>query len=497
MALVVNTNVSSLNAQRNLVGTGKLLQRSLQRLSSGLRINSAKDDAAGLAISDRMNSQIRGLNQAVRNANDGISLAQTAEGALQESTNILQRMRELAVQAANDTNSASDRASLQDEVNQLQAELDRIRNTTAFNGKKLLNGDAQNMKFHIGAMQDQVISFSIRAAGAQDLGSNTVTAANETANQGTGQGTAAQTSITVGQNTIAAQTLTISGSKGSATVDIANHSTAETIASKINEVSGDTGVTATATNEITISALQSAGTVSMTIGSGGTTATVSAAVTPSDLSNLAEEINKVAGQTGITAEVEGGKITLTQAEGKDINIEDFENSNSGTTIQVTGAGGDAVTLTDGGNDSTIFAGTVTLSSNSSFTASSSVADSAGSIFNSAANNVNSSTASYVTSIDISTQSGANDAISVIDAALASIDEIRSGLGAIQNRFESTIANLMNVSENISAARSRIVDADFAQETANLTKAQILQQAGTAMLAQANTVPQAALTLLKG
>ncbi len=497
MALVVNTNVSSLNAQRNLVGTGKLLQRSLQRLSSGLRINSAKDDAAGLAISDRMNSQIRGLNQAVRNANDGISLAQTAEGALQESTNILQRMRELAVQAANDTNSASDRASLQDEVNQLQAELDRIRNTTAFNGKKLLNGDAQNMKFHIGAMQNQVISFSIRAAGAQDLGSNTVTAANTSANQGTGQGTAAAANITVGQNTIAAQTLTISGSKGSATVDIDQYATAETIASEINEVSGDTGVTATATNEITIHDLQSAGTVSMTIGSGGTTATVNAAVTPSDLSNLAEEINKVTGQTGITAEVTGGTITLTQAEGKDINIENFENSNTGSTIQVTGAGGTAVTLTDGGDDSTIFAGTVTLSSNSSFTASSSVANSAGSIFNSAANNVNSSTASYVTSVDISTQSGANDAISVIDAAIASIDEIRSGLGAIQNRFESTIANLMNVSENISAAKSRIVDADFAQETANLTKAQILQQAGTAMLAQANTVPQAALTLLQG
>ena len=497
MAIVVNTNVSSLNAQRNLVGTGKLLQRSLQRLSSGLRINSAKDDAAGLAISDRMTSQIRGLNQAVRNANDGISLAQTAEGALQESTNILQRMRELAVQAANDTNSASDRASLQDEVNQLQAEMDRIRNTTEFNGRKLLNGDAQDMKFHVGARANQTITFSIRAAGAQDLGNNSVSGINETANQGTGQATSAATDITAGNNTVAAQTLTISGSKGSETAVIAAHATAETIAKNINDISGSTGVTATATNEVTLDSLQSSGTVSMTLGSGGTTATVSAAVTTNDLSNLADEINKVAGKTGITAEVDGGKITLTQAEGKDINIQDFKNS-AGGTVHVTGAGGDAETLTSGSTDSTIVSGTVTLSSNSAFTASSNVAASAGSVFNnSAANEVQSSSASYVTGVDISTQSGANDAISVIDAALSAIDEIRSGLGAIQNRFESTISNLMNVSENISAAKSRIVDADFAAETANLTKAQILQQAGTAMLAQANTVPQAALTLLQG
>ncbi len=497
MALVVNTNVSSLNAQRNLVSTNKLLTRSIQRLSSGLRINSAKDDAAGLAISDRMTSQIRGLNQAVRNANDGISLAQTAEGALQESTNILQRMRELAVQSANDTNSASDRASLQDEVNQLQAEMDRIRNTTSFNGRKLLNGDAQDMKFHVGAMQDQTITFSISAAGAQDLGNNTVSGTNETANHGTGQASSAAASITVGQNVIGAQTLTISGSKGSTTVAISAHQTAESIASDINDVSGSTGVTATATNEVTLSGLQSSGTVSLTLGSGGTTATVSAAVTSSDLSNLADEINKVTGQTGITAEVSGGTITLTQADGKDINLEDFTNS-AGGTIAVTGAGGQAETLTSGSTDSTIVSGTVTLSSNSAFTASSDIAASAGSIFNnSAADAVQSSSASYVSGVDISTQSGANSAISVIDAALSKIDEIRSGLGAIQNRFESTTANLMSVSENISASRSRIMDADFAQETANMTRAQILQQSGTAMLAQANTVPQAALTLLQG
>lgn len=495
MALVVNTNVASINSQRNLVGTNKSLSRSIQRLSSGLRINSAKDDAAGLAISDRMTSQVRGLNQAIRNANDGISLSQTAEGALQESTNILQRMRELAVQSANDTNSASDRSSLQDEVNQLQAEMDRIRNTTEFNGRKLLNGDASAMKFHVGARENQTITFSISAAGAQDLGSNTVAGTNTTVNQGTGSATSAANSITAGQNTVATQTLTISGSKGSDTVSVSQYDTAETIASSINDKSGSTGVTATATNEVTIGNLANAGTVSITIGSGGTTSTVSAAVTTSDLSNLAAEINKVAGATGITAEVDGGTVTLTQADGKDVNIENFTNTGTGT-VDVTGADSHAEQLTSGGTDSTIVAGIVTLSSNTSFTASSSVANGAGSIFANGANTVNNSSASYVTGVDISTQSGANDAISVVDAALASIDEIRGGLGAIQNRFESTIANLMSVSENITASRSRIMDADFAQETANMTRAQILQQSGTAMLAQANTLPQAALTLLK-
>ncbi len=275
MALTVNTNIASLNAQRHLNANQTNLAKSMQRLSSGLRINSAKDDAAGLAISDRMTSQIRGLNQAVRNANDGISLAQTAEGALQETTNLLQRIRELAVQSANDTNSVEDRDSLQAEVAQNIAEIDRIAGNTTFNGKKLLDGSATGMIFHVGADAgaSQQITFSIDGAGT-----------------GTGQ------------------------------------------------------------------------------------------------------------------------------------LE-------------------------------------------------------------------------VAAVDISDQTGADTAIGTIDIAIGRVDTIRGNLGAIQNRFESTIANLSNVSENLAASRSRILDADIAQETSEMTKNNILQQAGVSILAQANQNPQLALSLL--
>ncbi len=276
MALTINTNVASLNAQRNLGTSQSALSKSMQRLSSGLRINSAKDDAAGLAISDRMTAQIRGLNQAARNANDGISLAQTAEGALQETTNILQRMRELAVQSANDTNTSSDRTSLQAEVSSLIAEIDRIAETTSFNGKVLLDsgqtGALGSAIFHVGANADQTITVEVDDATASALGVNATT--------------------------------------------------------------------------------------------------------------------------------------------------------------------------------------------------------------------------------VATQAGANSAISSIDEALKAVDESRGKLGAVQNRFESTIANLNNVSENLSAARSRILDADIAQETSAMTKSNILQQAGVAILAQANQSPQLALSLLQ-
>ena len=210
MAISINTNVASLNAQRNLSASQTNLAKSMQRLSSGLRINSAKDDAAGLAISDRMTSQIRGLNQATRNANDGISLAQTAEGAMQESTNILQRMRELAVQSANDTNSASDRASLQSEVDQLKQELTRIAETTPFNGKKLLDGSMISAQFQVGANAGETISFGIGSARSTDLGNHSLTTNNATAAQGIEVASAADTDTADGNN-VGAQTLTVVG----------------------------------------------------------------------------------------------------------------------------------------------------------------------------------------------------------------------------------------------------------------------------------------------
>jgi len=502
MSLTINTNIASLNAQRNLGKTQGTLSKSMERLSSGLRINSAKDDAAGLAISNRMTSQIRGLNQAVRNANDGISLAQTAEGAMQESTNLLQRMRELAVQSANASNSANDRAALNAEVNQLKNEMNRIASSTTFNGLNILDGTFTAQKFQIGANANETISVSIDGMAANDLGRNALTTTNATANQGTGSATAAAATLPA-QNTIGAQTLTIAGDKGSKTVGVTGGDTAEAIAANINKESANTGVSAKATTTATLSGLTASGTVTLTLDSGGTSSTVSAAVTGSDLSGLSTAINDNSGTTGITAEVNGGTLTLTQAEGKDIRLADFSHSgNSGEQVTLTSADGNAVTLTGpnagvGAADSTIVSGTIELSSSGTFFASSTAANTAGSIFNVAANTNVASTAEQISSVDISNVTGANKAISIIDSAMEKIDNQRGDLGAVQNRFESTIANLQNVSENLSAARSRILDADIAQETSNMTKQNILQQAGVSILAQANQGPQLALSLLKG
>jgi flagellin len=478
----------------------------MQRLSSGLRINSAKDDAAGLAISDRMTSQIRGLNQAARNANDGISLAQTAEGAMQESTNILQRMRELAVQSSNASNSTADRDALQAEVNQLQQEMDRIANTTTFNGLNILDGTFTNSKFQVGANANETISVSIGSMKSEDLGR--YAHAGMTAAGATGAGVAAPISADVsGGNDIGAQALTVAGYKGSSTIAntvLTAGITAKDAAAAINDVSADTGVSATANTTAGL-VLSHAGTISFKLGSDSDMQTVSANITnATDLTALAKSINDVTGKTGITAEVVTGGLTLTQSEGLDINIQDAVNSaGTGSTLTVTGQAGAAAALdTDSGgsgNDSTVVAGTVEFTSKSSFSVSSSIAfdaAGAGSLVEGAGDSINSATAEMVDAIDISTSAGAQSAIDVIDKALSTIDSERGDLGAVQNRFESTIANLKNISENVSAARSRILDADIAQETSNMTKQNILQQAGVSILAQANQAPQLALSLLQ-
>ena len=501
MAQVINTNIPSLNSQRNLNVSQGALATSLQRLSSGLRINSAKDDAAGLAISDRMTSQVRGLNQATRNANDGVSLAQTAEGALAESGNALQRIRELALQSANATNSASDRAALQSEVNQLKSEIDRIAGTTEFNGLKLLNGSFSAQTFQVGANANQTISVTIAGAGTSQLANNYVNAVNATVQQGTSS-TVAANATPPAANTIAAQNLTVSGTLGSSLVAVALGDSAYTIANNVNAKEGSTGVTARAYNTAQLKTLSAAGTVTLTLGSGSTTSTVSAAVTTTDLSALSTEINKVSGTTGVSATVAGGVLSLIQADGKDIVISNFTHSTASSTIVATatnaaGAAADPITLTDAAADSTIVSGYVEFDSNNSFSVSSSIAAAAGSILNVAANTSVGSAQSLLNGVDISTVAGANSAIAVIDASLKTVSSIRADLGAVQNRFTAVITNLQATSENISAARSRIRDADFAEETANLTRAQILQQAGIAMLAQANALPNNVLTLLRG
>jgi len=494
MALTINTNVPSLNAQRNLSKSQNTLSRSMERLSSGLRINSAKDDAAGLAISNRMSAQIRGMNQATRNANDGISLAQTAEGAMQESTNILQRIRELAVQSANATNSAADRGALQAEVNQLKAEMNRIAQSTTFNGLNILDGTFVSQQFQVGANANETIGVSIASMAADDLGRYFVDTPNSIINQGTGSALAAAAGLPT-TNTIAAQTLTVTGAAGSEDVAVPANATAWDIATAITNVADGTGVTATARTETQISGLANDGIVSFTIGSGGNTSTISASVTTSDLSDLTTVINDQSGVTGVTATISSGVLTLVQAEGKDIILGNYDNSGGGS-VNITPPDGNVTALAIG--EGTVISGEVELSSQDSYTIASSVTNAAGSVFNNAATTDN-LIASFeeVTDIDISNILGSNDAIKIVDAALGKIDAQRGDLGALQNRFESTIANLMNVAENLTASRSRILDADIAQETSAMTQANILQQAGVAILSQANQTPQLALQLLQG
>ena len=496
MAISVNTNVASLTAQRNLMGTNRKLSTSLQRLSSGLRINSAKDDAAGLAISDRMQSQIRGLNQAARNANDGISLAQTAEGALQESTNLLQRMRELAVQSANDTNSASDRQSIQDEVAQIQSEINRIADTTSFNGKKLLDGSFGTAVFHVGSEAGETINVNTGDARATKLGAYQLFIQQEVEN---GDTAAAATSGYDGAN------LVVTGYIGSATVTAATGASAKTVASNVNGQTVNTGVTARAETEFELTGFTDSSNYSLVIGSGGNTATAIAATGVGDVSDMVAAINDQQGTTGVSATLKEGDATtivLKDHDGDTVNISRGDTTagtitiNSNTYDQAGTATKNTTTVSSVGDtdDTGEIRGRVILESEKNFgvTGSNVGADA----IDDGGTSAVAATLNATSAIDLSTQRGSNNALTVIDKAIAKIDSIRGSLGAVQNRFESTITNLTNVSENISASKSRILDADFAAETAALTKAQIIQQAGLSMLSQANQLPQSALSLLQ-
>jgi len=499
----INTNVASLNAQRNLNVSQGSLSTTLQRLSSGLRINSAKDDAAGLAISERFTSQIKGLNQAARNANDGISLAQTAEGGLSTAGDLLQRVRELAVQSANGSNSTSDRASLQGETLQLTQELNRVANTTQFNGQNVLDGTLTSSQFQVGANANQTISVSVASAKSTDIGNNLVlsTGAAGSSSQASAAGTAT--------NNVTAQNLTISGNGTNQTLAVAAAESTKAIAAGVNGLSSLTGVTATATSEATISGV-TAGNVQFTLqGANANAVTISASVSSAtDLAAIAQAVNAQSGTTNITATADkAGNLKLSDNAGNDIKIQNTTTGSGldGATIRgadltdpVTGAD------TGPGTNSTFGAGTVaapsaiTVGGNLSFSSASgfSVATDSGTTELISGPSVGSRLSS-VAAIDISTTAGATAAISTIDAALTSINNNRASLGAIQNRFASTISNLQSTSENLSAARSRIQDTDFASETANLTRGQILQQAGTAILAQANSLPNGVLALLRG
>jgi flagellin len=516
MPMTINTNVASLNAQRFLGQSQGMLGTSLSRLSSGLRINSAADDAAGLAISGRMSAQIRGLNQAVRNANDGISLSQTAEGALTETSAMLQRMRELAVQSMNDTNSASDRANLQKEVAQLRLEINRIAENTQFNGKNLLDGTFNRQRFQVGANDGQELSLNIASAKAQSLGLSTgtyVTTGNMTDAATVGSNNSLQTIVNA-----TADSFTITGALGTEAIALTDDWSAYQIADRVNSSATDTGVTASARTYAKLNATNltsSNGTMIFTIqGKDGTAGEKS--VSGTSITDVIASINEHTSDTGIYAYLDGtSDIMLFSSEGYTIGIEDldFGSSTSATaTLQgmdYTGAQttGSAATLydTDYSNsvsDSSFVGGSVifeTTMNNGYFTISAGTGTGdATQLFNvgaAAANVLSFATTNTVENLDISTRDGARTAIGTVDGALDYIANIRADLGAVQNRFESTIANLQNVSENLSASRSRILDADFASETADMTKSQILIQSGVAMLAQANQLPQQVLSLL--
>ena len=509
MSQVISTNMSSLAAQRSLAATQGDVQTALERLSSGLRINGAKDDAAGLAISERFTSQINGLNQAIRNANDGTSLAQTAEGALSETTSLLQRMRELSVQSANATNSATDRAALQSEVDQLKQEINRIASTTEFNGRTLLDGTFSSQAFQVGANANQTISISIDNAAGSGLGNYSLAAINTTGTSTDGSAAIVKGTTAGTDNGITAQTATVAGFRGSTTVNIAANATAETIAASVNNATASTGVDATALTKVSLGNFSHAGTIEFTLGGDATKAISATISSVNDLTALRDEINAAAGTTGVTASGTGSALVLTHSSGKDITIADYTNSggNGVADLKVLDADGNVTAAgrsdqieeaTNGSSDSARISGFVTFNSNKAFSVSSSVnaALTTGSIVEAVADTAVTSSEALLSSVDIGSVSGAQTAINIVDGALATISNQRADLGALQSRFESVVSSLTASSENQTAARSRILDADFAAETARLTRGQILQQAGIAVLAQANAAPQNVLALLQ-
>ncbi|AWI81607.1 flagellin [Parazoarcus communis] len=493
MAQVINTNVASLNAQRNLNTSQGSLATSLQRLSSGLRINSAKDDAAGLSISERMTSQIRGQDQARRNANDGISLAQTAEGALQSSGDVLQRIRELAVQSSNATNSASDRQALNAEVNQLTAELDRIAQTTEFNGSRLLDGSFTTATFQVGANAGQTIqattaNFSTNQYGGYRIGSQAAATSGAKGDLTTGSTPFSVASSAAASNRVVGGTITINGATGASTATIPAGASAKTAAALINTESATTGVSASAKTEFDIDFSAPNISYKFDVSSNNSAAvTISFTIGAEDNDGLASAINAfndVSSKTGVSARINdtGDGITLLNAAGENITIANAASGSAAATIggTATAAGATAIGT-----------GQLVLDSDKSFSID---APNTTDFFNAT---TAAAQLQKVSDLDVSSVDAAQRTLAIADAALSAINGQRAKFGALQARFDTTISNLQVSSENLSASRSRIRDTDFASETANLTRAQILQQAGTAMLSQANALPQQVLQLLQG
>ncbi len=468
-----------MNAQKNLNRIGDNLKTPLERMSSGKRINSAKDDAAGLAIVARMATQILGNNVAIRNTNDGISLAQTAEGALQEASGMLQRVRELAVQSINGTNSPSDRRALQQEAAQLSSELNRVASSTEFNSQKLLDGSFGTALFQVGANANDTIVATTANFNTDQYGDFQLS--------GEASSVAATDRIAVGGS------IDITGASGSVSVNYAAGDSAKAIAESVNQAAEQTGVEASAITETSLS-FNTAGNYQLNISAdNGTTETVNFSIDSTtgveSLSQAVSAVNEKSGSTGVIAAVndDGSGITLTNYEGESITVSDTTNANAGDVTVSSGASSQTLTA-DTTADTTIATGQVSFRSDKSFT----TASTAGAV---TANASESAQLLEVANIDISGVDQANQALSVIDAAISRVAMQRAEFGALQNKFESTVRSTENYSVNLSAARSRIEDTDYAKESAELIRATILQKAGIAMLGQANITPQIALGLL--
>ena len=603
MSLLINTNVPSLTAQRAIAGSQNELTTAMERLSTGSKINSASDDAAGLAMSQRMTAQIQGLNMAIKNSNDGIAMTKSIEGAIAEVSDMLQRMRELSIQAANGTNSASDRTYLQDEVNLLIQEVTRISANTLYNGSLILDGTFINKQLQVGIEEGEHITFSVDSIAAKQIGAHTLV--GNGVNPETPGATPPNNPLTI------AEDIEIFGYLGSKVVESSTEDTSKEVAEKVNLLTAETGVKAYAK---TYAALSSGDTTARTYNikiNGYQTGNF--IISNTDVGDAVDAVNRISGSSGVTAKVENNKVVLFDADGDDITIENTKTGAEFVDLVVEKLGEDGLvsnvvgqpirlgegatstntlatftqdtgvvanysslthTMTDGTTtlsfdqgasatdatlqagfraaegyanfkydiaisgttvtftarepgviqtaeepklvadaaitdealvatagvagvamDATRVSGTLKFVSANSF----SVEQAANPAGNTAYFAAGSQTAALVdlTQVKISTEAGASDAISIIDAALDKVAQMRSDLGAIENRMEHTISNLMNIAEKTADSRSRLLDADFALESARLAKNQVLQQAGTSMLAQANQMNQLVMELLRG
>lgn len=482
----INTNIGAIAAQANMSKVNDDFNQAMTRLSSGLRINAAKDDAAGMAIAEKMTAQVMGINQAVRNATDGKNLLDTTESAHVEVSNMLQRMRELAVQSSNDTNTGSDRGNITAESRQLVAEINRIAENTTFNGMKVMDGSFNGKQFQIGADLGQTLNISIDSAAATDIGAFKVKSEVLTSTTG---------------GTAGSENLVISGHAGNTEIDTTANMSAKDLAAKVNAASAQTGVQATAVSKASLSGLTDEAKVSFKV-NGASIGTV-AISDKTDLRSLRDAINTKTTSTGVTASMgaDNSEITLTDSTGKNIEITDYTSIDSaggaGADLDITGLNTDGTDAAgpetlDGTNTAATVTGQVTFTSTQTFSVNSSAPTDG--FFS---DNANAAELSQVAEIDLSTAEGASEAITVIDVALQKISQARGNLGAMSNRLDSTISNLTNISVSVQAAKSQVVDADFAAESTQLARGQILSQAATAMLAQANSSKQNVMSLLRG